>query len=109
MFDPSLTRGLAYYTSTVFEIFAEEGSVKGSLSAGGRYDEMIGKLLGKGATPAVGISFGLEPILEVLKEKSKKVESTTVVYVAPIKAAEAGQKIAEELRAAGIPTDLDLK
>jgi histidyl-tRNA synthetase len=67
---PSLARGLSYYTGTIYEVYAKNSSVTGSLAAGGRYDNMIGQFLGGSEKiPAVGISFGLEPILEVLKEK----------------------------------------
>jgi histidyl-tRNA synthetase len=83
-FTPSLARGLAYYTGTVFEAFAQESLVKSSLMGGGRYDNLIG-VLGGAEHPAVGISFGIEPICEVVKERTRGEQvSTTRVFIAPI-------------------------
>lgn len=83
---PSLARGLAYYTGTVFEAFAIDSKVKGSLCGGGRYDNLIADLAKtKTQVPAVGISFGIEPICEVLKEaRSEELASDTAVFVIPI-------------------------
>ncbi len=84
IFTPSLARGLAYYTGTVFEAFAQESVVKSSLMGGGRYDNLIG-VLGGAEHPAVGISFGIEPICEVVKERARGEQvSTTRVFIAPI-------------------------
>lgn len=109
---PSLARGLSYYTGTIYEVYAKDSSVTGSLAAGGRYDNMIGQFLeSTGKIPAVGISFGLEPILEVLKEKGKLADRKTVtqVYIIPFKTLIAeGRKICQQLRRAGIKTDMDL-
>jgi histidyl-tRNA synthetase len=109
---PSLARGLSYYTGTIYEVYAKNSSVTGSLAAGGRYDNMIGQFLGGSEKiPAVGISFGLEPILEVLKEKhSERIVRKTVtqVYVIPFKTLLAeGRAICQQLRRAGIKTDMD--
>lgn len=70
--DPSLVRGLDYYTHTVFEATATDGSGKrGSLGGGGRYDGLI-KLLGGEDTPAIGVGLGLERIVaQMMKEKTK--------------------------------------
>jgi len=118
---PSLARGLSYYTGTIYEVYAKNSSVTGSLAAGGRYDNMIGQFLraARGGTmnspdevwPAVGISFGLEPILEVLKEKHPERiarKTVTQVYVIPFKTLLAeGRAICQQLRRAGIKTDMD--
>lgn len=107
-FDPSLARGLAYYTGPVFEVFVKD--FKSSVAGGGRYDYMIGEFLGKkDAYPAVGISFGLEPISDLLKMNSKDDKQSVVeVYVIPIKTPSESLKIAQELRKAGIKTDIDI-
>ena len=108
VFLPSLARGLAYYTGPVFEVFSKDLSV--SLAGGGRYDEMIGNYLGgKQAIPAVGLAFGFEPILEVLKKQGKLSQrrSLAQVYVIPIGGADAAGVVAS-LRGAGINTDLDI-
>jgi histidyl-tRNA synthetase len=65
--DPSLARGLSYYTGAIFEI-AVPGLV-GSLGGGGRYDNLIGMFLGE-PVPACGISLGLERILVVMGERN---------------------------------------
>lgn len=109
---PSLARGLSYYTGTIYEVYAKESQITGSLAAGGRYDNMIGQFLGGTETiPAVGISFGLEPILEVLGERRGDTllrKTVTQVYVIPFKALMAeGRAICQQLRRAGIKTDME--
>lgn len=107
-FDPSLARGLAYYTGTVFEGFAVDSQVTSSLCGGGRYDNMIAQLLSsKQEYPTVGISFGLEPIMDVLSSKENK-KSVVQVYLIPIKTTAECMSIAAQLRKAGIATDMDL-
>ncbi len=65
-FDPTLVRGMSYYTGTIFEISMEEfGS---SVAGGGRYDEMIGKFTGVN-TSACGFSIGFERIITILMDK----------------------------------------
>ncbi|MAF99215.1 MAG: histidine--tRNA ligase [Nanoarchaeota archaeon] len=109
-FDVALARGLAYYTGTVFEAFANKSKVTSSLSAGGRWDDMIGKFIGDKIVPAVGLSFGIVPIMEVLKEKTKLLEKTkTQVYVLPIKTENECLGIVQQLRKAGINSDISDK
>ena len=67
-FSASLARGLEYYTGIVFEVKLEEGP---SVGGGGRYDKLIGNYGGKD-TFAVGISFGVSRILDILQEKGFK-------------------------------------
>lgn len=107
VFDPSLARGLAYYTGTVFEAFME--GFGSSLAGGGRYDDMIGKYSGKGDVAAVGLSFGFEPIMDMLLklEKVDKNSSNIQLYVIPIGDVNV-RKIAQELRGAGISLDIGL-
>lgn len=64
-FDISLARGLDYYTGMVFETVVSEPKI-GSITGGGRYDELIG-MFAKERIPAVGTSLGLERIIEVIK------------------------------------------
>ena len=62
-FDPTLVRGMSYYTGTIFEIEVPEfGS---SVGGGGRYDKMVGKFTGQD-TPACGSSIGFERIVTIL-------------------------------------------
>ncbi len=69
-FDPTLVRGMSYYTGPIFEISMDEYG--GSVGGGGRYDEMIGKFTGQ-ATPAVGFSIGFERIIMLLLENGFEV------------------------------------
>lgn len=65
-FDPTLVRGMGYYTGTIFEIeHPESGS---SIGGGGRYDGMIGRWIGEDV-PAVGISIGFERAIELVGDK----------------------------------------
>lgn len=68
VYNPSLVRGMSYYTGTIFEI-----SIKGynfSIAGGGRYDEMIGKFCGQNIA-ACGFSIGFERIITILKDNAK--------------------------------------
>lgn len=65
IFDPTLVRGMGYYTGPIFEVSLER--FQSSVAGGGRYDKMIGNYLGK-PVPACGFSIGLERILAVLKD-----------------------------------------
>ena len=107
--DPSLARGLSYYTGTVIEVILKNSKVKSSVCGGGRYDKMIGDFLGKGDYPAVGISFGLDRIYDAYIEKNKEEKKTvTQVYIIPINTFKDSLKIAEELRNEGVKVDIDL-
>jgi histidyl-tRNA synthetase len=66
---PWLARGLNVYTGTVWEVFAKGSQMQSSMGGGGRYDRIIGNFIENGKEyPAVGMSFGLEPITAVIKE-----------------------------------------
>jgi histidyl-tRNA synthetase len=110
IFDPALSRGLAYYTGVVFETFLIGSQVTSSVSGGGRYDRMIGEFVGRpDEYPAVGISFGLEPITEALKLLAKQQQKTVVkVFIIPIKTPVESNELAQELRQVGINTDVDI-
>ena len=66
-FDPSLARGLSYYTGAIMEINVPD--LAGSLGGGGRYDNLVGMFLGQ-SVPACGFSLGLERILVVMAERN---------------------------------------
>ena len=74
-FDPTLVRGMSYYTGTIFEISMDEFG--GSVGGGGRYDEMIGKFSGQ-ITPACGFSIGFERIIMLLLENNYQVPTGKV-------------------------------
>ena len=107
-FDLSLARGLSYYTGTVFEVFLKNSEFKSSLAAGGRYDEIIGSFLNsKQEYRAVGISFGLDVLMDVINIKEKK-KTVAQVYIIPIQTFKESLRIADKLRKKGIKTDIDL-
>ena len=80
VFDPTLVRGMSYYTGTIFEIAIPEFG--GSCGGGGRYDKMIGNFTGQN-TPACGFSIGFERIILLLMEQGFKVPgaSKKVAYL----------------------------
>jgi len=67
-FEPSLARGLSYYTGIIFEVRMKDGSI-GSISGGGRYDDLTG-VFGMPDVSGVGISLGVERIYDVLESRS---------------------------------------
>lgn len=71
-FDPTLVRGMSYYTGPIFEIAMDEYG--GSVGGGGRYDEMVGKFTGQD-TSACGFSIGFERIILLLLEREYQVPS----------------------------------
>jgi histidyl-tRNA synthetase len=80
VFDPTLVRGMSYYTGTIFEIAMPEFG--GSCGGGGRYDKMVGRFTGKDV-PACGFSIGFERIILILMENGFKVpnQSKKVAYL----------------------------
>ena len=66
-FDPTLARGLDYYTGAIFEVKTAEGNMPGSICGGGRYDNLTG-VFGLEGMSGVGISFGADRIYDVLLE-----------------------------------------
>ena len=111
VFNPSLVRGLAYYTGPIFEAFLKDSPITSSVAAGGRWDNMIGEFLGTGRRiPATGVSFGLEPITEELKRRDMmSKECVTDVFLIPIGATtERCIKVLQEFREEGVNSDMDL-
>lgn len=70
VYDPTLVRGMGYYTGTIFEVSME--GFGGSVAGGGRYDRMIGRFTGQD-TPACGFSIGFERIITILMDAGFKV------------------------------------
>jgi len=68
-FDPTLVRGMGYYTGTIFEVSVDGYNF--AIAGGGRYDKMVGKFVGQD-TPAVGFSIGFERIITILKDLLKE-------------------------------------
>lgn len=102
-FDPSLVRGLEYYTGPVWEIY---GGVSASVGSGGRYDNLI-RSLGGPDLPAVGISFGVDRLVSVLLDKWN--ESPIDVFVIPIgKVFDQAQLLTSQLREDRLRVEIDL-
>ncbi len=107
-FSPTLARGLDYYTGVIFELEVE-GYSAGSVAGGGRYDNLINMF--KGAdTPAVGVAFGFDRIMEAMEQFNlfPKDLTTTKVLVTIFnkKLAPNSIDVADRLRLRGINTEL---
>jgi histidyl-tRNA synthetase len=80
-FDPTLVRGMSYYTGPIFEIRWRDAP--SSIAGGGRYDRMIGKLLGRDV-PATGFSIGFERVIGILSEResaaAERPDKTALVF-----------------------------
>lgn len=104
MFDPTLVRGMSYYTGTIFEI--EIAGLNCSAGGGGRYDEMVGKFTNL-QTPACGFSIGFERIITILMDQGFKVPGSKnrVAYLVeknmPADKMSQIMKLAQEERAEG--------
>ena len=110
VFDPTVVRGIAYYTSSVFEGYARKGDTR-SLFGGGRYDHLI-ELFGGPPTPAAGIALGDQTLEILLKDAGRWPEGeppldTFVAVADPARHADA-IALVQELRRAGLSADCDL-
>ena len=109
-FDPTLARGLDYYTGAIFEVKAVEGTMPGSICGGGRYDDLTG-IFGLKNMSGVGISFGADRIYDVLLETNKfpaELGGSTKLLFANFGEAEALHclKLLRQVREAGIAAEL---
>jgi len=105
--DPTLVRGLDYYTRTVFAFTAEGLGAQSEIGGGGRYDGLIAELGGPD-TPAIGWAAGIERILLALGEPESAERSDVFVAVAEPEQRAAALALANELRHAGLVANLDL-
>ncbi|MCU0863309.1 MAG: histidine--tRNA ligase [Planctomycetes bacterium] len=106
-FDPTLARGLSYYTGPIFEVRCE--GLAGSMGGGGRYDNLIG-MFQKQKVPAVGFSLGLERVLLVMEERSMFPPlgigpQLLLCLMADVPAA-AAIRVASQLRAQGLRVEV---
>ncbi len=109
-YSSTLARGQEYYTGTVFEVYLTSGEIKSSIGGGGRYDNMIGDFIGDGkAYPAVGISFGLDVIFEILKQREEFDNNLVDVYIIPMENKVEALKIATDLRKQNMTVDIEMK
>ena len=83
-FCPTLARGLSIYTGIVFEFYDRLGRISSAIGGGGRYNKIITNFMDNGIEyPAIGLSFGLEPIFVILKEKLKN-NRLIDIYMVPL-------------------------
>ncbi len=102
--DPTLVRGMGYYTGTIFEI--EHPGSGSSIGGGGRYDGMVGKWLGTDV-PAVGISLGIERIVDLIPDP--KSESDLVVLILEPNTEAVALKLQQQLIVSGTQVRLEMR
>lgn len=109
--DPSVVRGLDYYTGTVFEFIAESIGAQSTVCGGGRYDGLL-ESIGGPALPAVGFGMGITRLIQALRDEDliPQPDTGADIYIAPM-GADAAKKafaLAEELRCRGVSGVTDL-
>ena len=105
--DPTLVRGLDYYTRTIFSFVCESLGAQSEIGGGGRYDGLI-EQLGGPPTPAVGWAAGVERILLALGEERERAERDAFVAVADPGQRRRAMALVTELRNAGLAAETDL-
>ena len=110
-FAPSLARGQEYYTGTVYEVYTKDGSITSSIGGGGRYDKMITEFINNGTVyPAVGVSFGLNVIYEILKNRDEFTQNAlTDIFIIPMGTEIECLQIAEKLRSVGYKVEVEMR
>ena len=109
-FVATLARGQEYYTGNVFEVYSKNNELSCSLGGGGRYDNMITDFINDGNSyPAVGISFGLSTIFEILKKREEfNSKSLIDIYIIPMNTKKQSLSLANKLRKLGYKVDLEM-
>ena len=97
VFDPTLVRGMSYYTGTIFEVAMPQYG--GSCGGGGRYDKMVDKFLGQD-TPACGFSIGFERIIMIMMDEGFKIPGADQKKAFLIEKGIAGDRLAEIIKEA---------
>ncbi|HXS47425.1 MAG TPA: histidine--tRNA ligase [Solirubrobacterales bacterium] len=105
--DPTLVRGLDYYTRTIFSFVCDQLGAQSEIGGGGRYDSLI-EQLGGPATPAVGWAVGIERIQLALGEVEEASDRDVFLAVADPSQRRRVLALAGELRHAGLSTEVDL-
>jgi len=105
--DPTLVRGLDYYTRTIFSFVCDALGAQSEVGGGGRYDGLI-EQLGGPATPAVGWAVGIERILLALDEEEAAAGRDGFIAVGDPGQRQRAMAIAVELRNAGLAVEVDL-
>ncbi len=107
-FDPTIARGLDYYTGPVFEVNLNEKPQFGSVAGGGRYDSLVRRFTGVDL-PAVGFSIGIDRLLTAIGDENDYIDSVDVVVtIMERERLDEYLRMADELRANGVRVDLYL-
>jgi len=105
--DPTLVRGLDYYTRTIFSFVCDQLGAQSEVGGGGRYDGLV-EQLGGPATPAIGWAAGIERILLALDEEDEPAGRDAFVAIADEGQRQRAMALAVELRHAGLSAEIDL-
>jgi histidyl-tRNA synthetase len=108
LFTPTLARGLDIYTSSVWEVFSLNSEITSSIAAGGRYDNAVGGFLNDSKSyPAIGMSFGLDVINEVMNIKANNV-SNIKLFIIPFDNRLEAIKLLSVVRNKGINSEMEM-
>ena len=109
-FDSTLARGQDYYTGNIFEVYEKNGKLTSSIGGGGRYDKMITNFIEDGNEyPAIGISFGLSSIYELLKSREDLINQNDIdLYIIPMNTNTESLKLANKLRHDGLNVIIEM-
>jgi histidyl-tRNA synthetase len=105
--DPTLVRGLDYYTRTIFSFVCDRLGAQSEIGGGGRYDGLI-EQLGGAPTPAVGFAAGIERILLALDEEVSAVGRDFFIAINSPSQRQQAWRLAVTLRTAGVSAEVDL-
>ncbi len=106
VYDPQIARGLGYYTGTVYEFKSKDKSL-GTIVAGGRYDNLIGAY-GHNTVPAVGISFGVDRIMNLIEGYERKTYTDIVLVNIKGELIKKSIEYAKILRRQGLNVQIDI-
>ena len=110
IFVPYLARGLEIYTGFVLEVFDKKQRITSSLGAGGRYDKIITNFIDNGNEyPAIGMTFGLAPIYEILNMDNNQTDSLYDLLIIPMNTNIESLNLANKLRDNNIKVILEMK
>lgn len=109
--DPTIVRGLDYYTKTVFEFVSNQIGAQGTVCGGGRYDGLIEQMGGK-PTPAMGFAMGLERLIMTMEQQGCAFEEPKGcdLYIAPMdeSAVPTTMQLGQQLRVSGYQVEYDV-
>ena len=109
--DPSIVRGLDYYTGTVFEFTVDSIGAQSTVCGGGRYDGLLSSIGGP-EMPAVGFGMGITRLIQALKDEDliPELETGCDIYIAPLgeNASKSAFVLAQKLRESGISAETDV-